>query len=64
MRRTATTCRSSTRESRRCLTIEGADSTNDEIHSARDTLDRIDLALAEEILKMNVAFVATALAAP
>lgn len=46
------------------LTIEGADSTNDDVHSARDTLDRIDFALAEEILKMNVAFVATALAAP
>jgi hypothetical protein len=45
------------------LTIEGADSTNDEIHSARDTLDRINFELALEILRMNTAFVAEALAA-
>jgi hypothetical protein len=45
------------------LTIEGADSTNDDIHSARDTLDRINFDLALEILRMNTAFVAEALAA-
>ena len=45
------------------LTIEGADSTNDEIHTARDTLDRINFDLALEILRMNTAFVAEALAA-
>jgi Zn-dependent M28 family amino/carboxypeptidase len=44
------------------LTIEGADSTNDEIHSARDTLDRINFELALEILRMNTAFVAEVLA--
>lgn len=43
------------------LTIEGADSTNNEIHSARDTLDRINFDLALQILRMNTAFVATAL---
>ncbi|WAL48908.1 M28 family peptidase [Rhodococcus pyridinivorans] len=37
------------------LTIEGADSTNANIHSARDTLDSIDYDLALEILRMNVA---------
>jgi Zn-dependent M28 family amino/carboxypeptidase len=40
------------------LTIEGADSTNDTVHSGADTLQRIDFALLVEILKMNVAFVA------
>ncbi|CCE98515.1 aminopeptidase, putative (plasmid) [Sinorhizobium fredii HH103] len=44
------------------LTIEGADSTNDEIHTSRDTLDRINFDLALEILRMNTAFVAEALA--
>jgi hypothetical protein len=43
------------------LTIEGADSTNDEIHTARDTLDRINFDLALEILRMNTAFVAEAI---
>ncbi len=43
------------------LTIEGADSTNDEIHTARDTLDHINFDLALEILRMNTAFVADAL---
>ncbi|TBB15611.1 Zn-dependent exopeptidase M28 (plasmid) [Rhizobium ruizarguesonis] len=43
------------------LTIEGADSSNDEIHTSRDTLDRINFALALEILRMNTAFVAEAL---
>lgn len=45
------------------LTIEGADSTNDQIHTSRDTLDRINFDLALEILRMNTAFVAEALAA-
>lgn len=40
------------------LTIESADNTNHTIHSARDTLDRIDYELLLEILRMNVAFVA------
>jgi Zn-dependent M28 family amino/carboxypeptidase len=43
------------------LTIEGADHSNHEIHSARDTLDRINFDLALEILRMNTAFVADAL---
>jgi hypothetical protein len=43
------------------LTIEGADSTNDSIHSENDTLDRIDSEIALEILRMNVGFVAEAL---
>jgi Peptidase family M28 len=41
------------------LTIEGADNTNDNIHSSRDTIDRINYDLALEILRMNVAFVAS-----
>lgn len=41
------------------LTIEGADNTNENIHSAKDTIDRIDYETALEILRMNVAFVAT-----
>jgi hypothetical protein len=40
------------------LTIEGADNANGNIHSANDTLDKIDLEIALEILRMNVAFVA------
>ncbi|HKO42534.1 MAG TPA: M28 family metallopeptidase [Pyrinomonadaceae bacterium] len=40
------------------LTIEGADSTNVNIHSEKDTLDKIDSQIAVEILRMNVAFVA------
>jgi Zn-dependent M28 family amino/carboxypeptidase len=43
------------------LTIEGADNTNRNIHSADDTLDHINFDLALEILRMNVAFVAQAL---
>ena len=43
------------------LTIEGTDDANDEIHSARDTLDRLNFDLALEILRMNTAFVAEAL---
>ncbi len=44
------------------LTIEGADSANDNIHSANDTLDKIDAEIALEILRMNVAFVAEQIA--
>ncbi|MDQ2921449.1 MAG: M28 family metallopeptidase, partial [Acidobacteriota bacterium] len=40
------------------LTIEGADNANGNIHSANDTLDTIDVEIALEILRMNVAFVA------
>jgi len=40
------------------LTIEGADNANGNIHSANDTLDKIDLEIALEILRMNIAFVA------
>ncbi len=43
------------------LTIEGADSTNDNIHSEKDTLDKIDSKIALEILRMNVGFVVEAL---
>lgn len=42
------------------LTIEGADGANTAIHTAGDTLDRIDHQLALEIIRMNVAAVATA----
>lgn len=44
------------------LTIEGADNANSSIHTAQDTLDRVVLDFALEILRMNVAFVAEALA--
>ena len=40
------------------LTIEGADSTNHNVHSANDTLDRVNFGLALEILRMNAAFIA------
>jgi Peptidase family M28 len=40
------------------LTIEGADSANERIHSADDTMQFVDIDLAVEILRMNVAFVA------
>lgn len=43
------------------LTIEGADGSNTAIHTAGDTLDRIDHQLALEIIRMNVATVATAI---
>ncbi|TDW29989.1 M28 family metallopeptidase [Cryobacterium psychrophilum] len=36
------------------LTIEGSDSTNNNIHSSRDTLDRVNYPLACEIIKMNL----------
>jgi Peptidase family M28 len=41
------------------LTIEGADSANSNIHSGRDTIEHIDYDFALEILRMNVAFVAS-----
>jgi len=40
------------------LTIEGADNTNDRVHSANDTIDKVDYDLMVEILRMNVAFLA------
>lgn len=40
------------------LTIEGADSTNGNVHSGADTIDHINYDFALEILRMNVAFVA------
>jgi Zn-dependent M28 family amino/carboxypeptidase len=43
------------------LTIEGADQTNDRVHSARDTADRLDYDLLMEIVRMNIAFVSQAL---
>ena len=45
------------------LTIEGTDSANQHIHTARDTIEHVDLELATEIVRMNVAATATALAA-
>jgi Zn-dependent M28 family amino/carboxypeptidase len=41
------------------LTIEGADGANDRIHSSKDTLEHINYELALEILRMNIAFVAS-----
>ncbi|MGH8066778.1 MAG: M28 family metallopeptidase [Candidatus Entotheonellia bacterium] len=43
------------------LTIEGADSVNNNIHTANDTLVHIDYDLAMEILRMNLALIATKL---
>lgn len=40
------------------LTIEGTDSANESIHTASDTLDKVDAAFAFQILKMNTAFAA------
>jgi Peptidase family M28 len=42
------------------LTIEGTDEANTAVHSAGDTLDRINFDLAIDILRMNTAFVAAA----
>jgi Zn-dependent M28 family amino/carboxypeptidase len=44
------------------LTIEGTDGANDNVHTANDTLDNIDYDLALDILRMNVATTAKALA--
>ena len=43
------------------LTIEGADGANDDIHTGRDTLDKVDTTFAIEILKMNAGYLAAAL---
>ena len=40
------------------LTIEGADNTNTRVHSANDTLNKINFEIAQEILRMNTAFIA------
>ncbi|WP_197036160.1 M28 family metallopeptidase [Fischerella sp. PCC 9605] len=42
------------------LTIEGADSANSNIHTANDTLTHISYDLMLEILRMNIAFIASA----
>jgi Zn-dependent M28 family amino/carboxypeptidase len=41
------------------LTIEGSDHANDRVHTAADTFDHIDLGLACQILRMNIAYVAS-----
>lgn len=41
------------------LTIEGNDDENLNIHTANDTLDHINFDLAQQILRMNAAFVST-----
>jgi len=46
------------------LTIEGADSSNSNVHTSGDTLDRVDRGLLLEILRMNVAFAAATLEVP
>jgi hypothetical protein len=46
------------------LTIEGADSANGNIHTAGDTLDHLDLDLMHEILRMNLAALASWLSKP
>ena len=38
--------------------VEGADSTNGNVHSGADTIDHVNYDFALEILRMNVAFVA------
>jgi Zn-dependent M28 family amino/carboxypeptidase len=43
------------------LTIEGADNTNGNIHSAEDTLEKLDYDFGLEILRMNIAFIADSL---
>ncbi|MFV8053246.1 M20/M25/M40 family metallo-hydrolase [Mycobacterium sp. 48b] len=43
------------------LTIEGADGANDHVHSSADTMEFIDIRLAVEILRMNVALMVSAL---
>lgn len=40
------------------LTIEGTDGANDAIHTGNDTIDRIDIGFAMEILRMNIGFAA------
>lgn len=43
------------------LTIEASDRTNTAVHTAADTDDRIDIGLVTEIVRMNVATIATEL---
>lgn len=43
------------------LTIEGADSANNRVHTSEDDPEHVDYGLAAEIVRMNVATVATAL---
>ncbi len=43
------------------LTIEGSDRSNPVVHTAADTVDRLDYGLAMEILRMNLATVARAI---
>ncbi len=43
------------------LTIEGSDSDNSNVHTANDVLANIHYELMEEILRMNLAFLATAI---
>jgi hypothetical protein len=38
------------------LTIEGSDNTNGDVHSSKDTIDKISYDFAIEILRMNIAF--------
>jgi hypothetical protein len=40
------------------LSIEGADDTNGSVHSANDTVDKLELALAHEIVRMNIGYLA------
>lgn len=40
------------------LTIEGADSANEAIHSGHDTLDRLDMDYATQVLRMNAGWLA------
>ena len=46
------------------LTIEGADGSNHNVHTAADTLDKIDTRLAMQILRTNVAYLAEILGTP
>lgn len=43
------------------LTIEGADGTNHDVHTASDTHERLNLSLAQEIVKANLAVLAQGL---
>jgi hypothetical protein len=46
------------------LTIEGADGSNHNVHSADDTLDKIDTGLAMQILRTDVGYLAEVLGTP
>ncbi len=43
------------------LTIEGADSTNHDVHTASDTPDKLNIVLAQQIVKTNLAVLAQGL---